>query len=330
MTAIDPAAALFNLSTAYWASRCLHVIAELGVADVLGDAPQTAAELARSTNSDPRALHRVMRALVNHGIFELQEGRFSHNASSRLLRTDAEGSMRPRARLDGLAVHWAAYGALPESLKTGRSGMELVAKQGLFEYLRGHPEDGHIFADAMVSSSFARVRQIVAAYDFRGHRVVADIGGGLGNLLKAVLDTDSQSRGILFDLPKVIEQAQHDADPRISYAGGDFFRDPIPAADLYMLMNVLHDWSDEESIEILRGIRNSAPPGSKVLLLEGVVEEGMTGEMLIDIDVEMLVMTTGRERTLPEWQAVLTGAGLSPQRTLPGGPWNKVIEAVVP
>jgi len=271
-----------------------------------------------------------MRALANHGIFDLKAGLFSHNAASRLLRTNVEGSMRSRALADGLAVHWNAYSALGEGLRTGRPAFELTAKQKLFDYLGAHPEDGHVFAEAMVASSFARIGPVLEAYDFRGSKLIGDIGGGLGHLLTAVLGANPLAKGVLFDLPEVIDQAKSKQDPRIGYVAGDFFRDRIPSCDTYLLMNVLHDWSDAESIEILRNIRAGARPGAKVLVIEGIVEEGSSDALLTDIDIEMFAMTSGRERTRQEWESVLNGAGLSLRRAMPAGPWNKVIESVVP
>ena len=330
MKAINPAETILKLSTAYWVSRCLHITAELGVADVLDDVPQTAAELARKTGADASALHRVMRALAERGIFELKAGFFSHNAASRLLRTNAEGSMRSWAITNGLPVFWNAYGALGDSLKTGRPAIELTAKQKLFDYLGAHPEEARIFAEAMVGSSFAKIGPVLEVYDFRRAELVADIGGGLGHLLAAVLGANLHAKGVLFDRREVIDQAKRKENRRIEYVAGDFFRDRIPPCDIYMLMTVLHDWSDDESIQILRNIRAGARPGAKVLVIEGIVEERSSGDFLIDRDIAMLALTTGRERTRQEWESVLNGAGLSLQRILPAGQWTAVIESVVP
>jgi C-methyltransferase len=154
MSTANPAETLLNLSTAYWASRCLHIAAEVGVADALHDEPETALELAKKTGTDPGALHRVLRALANRGIFELKGGRFSHNDASRLLCTNAEGSMRSRAVIDGLPVHWNAYGALGHSLQTGRPAVESIIKEpNFFAYLGAHPDEARIFAGAMVGKS---------------------------------------------------------------------------------------------------------------------------------------------------------------------------------
>jgi len=178
----------------------------------------------------------------------------------------------------------------------------------------------------MAGKSFAQVGPIVAAYDFSGFGTIGDIGGGLGHMLNGVLERVPRARGVLFDLPQVIGQARRTANPRIDYIGGDFFKDPIPSCDVYMLMTVLHDWSDAESVAILKNIKTSAPRNAKLLILEGVVQPDAHDHFLLDLDIEMLVMTTGRERTRQEWDAVVGGAGLRLARVIPAGPWSSIIE----
>jgi len=316
-----------DLAVAYWASRCLHMVAELGIADVLGDEAQTAEALARASGTNPQALHRVLRSLTNHGVFVHDGERFAHNAASRVLRTDHPGSMRSLTRMMGLKVHWDAYRELDVALRTGQPAISSVVEGGLFGYLRAHPEEGRLFHEAMAGKSFAQIGPITQAYDFSGFRTIGDIGGGLGHLLNAVLERAPQARGVLFDLPQVIEHARRDPNLRISYVSGDFFKNPIPACDAYLMMTVLHDWSDDESIAILKNIKASAPPTAKILILEGVVQPGAREDFLIDLDIEMLVMTTGRERTEKEWSVVVSAAGMRLARVIPAGPWSSILEA---
>jgi hypothetical protein len=325
-----PPKVIQDLAVAYWASRCLHVVAELGIADVLGDEPQTALHLAQASNTHPQALHRVLRALCNHGIFVHDGATFAHNAASRVLRSDAPGSMRSLTRMMGLKVHWDAYRELDAGLRTGQPAISSVVDGGLFGYLQHHPEAGRLFDEAMAGKSFAQVGPIVEAYDFSGFRTIGDIGGGLGHMLNGVLERTPGARGVLFDLPQVIAQARQAANPRIDYIGGDFFKNPIPPCDAYLLMTVLHDWSDEESIAILRNIQARAPRNAKLLILEGVVQPDARDHFLLDLDIEMLVMTTGRERTQQEWDAVIRGAALRLTRVIPAGPWASIIEVDLP
>jgi O-methyltransferase len=324
---IPPPQLIQGLAVAYWGSRCLHVVAELGVADVLGDEPQPAEALARPLGVNAQALHRVLRSLANHGVFTHDGERFAHNAASRALRTDEPGSMRSLARMMGLKMHWDAYRELDVGLRTGRPAIATVVEGGLFGHLRAHPEEARLFHEAMAGKSFAQIGPIIATYDFSGLRTIGDIGGGLGHLLSAVLERAPQARGVLFDLPQVVEHASRNANPRIDYVGGDFFKNPIPACDAYMLMTVLHDWSDDESIAILKNIKANAPRTAKVLILEGVVQPDASNNFLLDLDIEMLVMTTGRERTEKEWRAVVSGAGMQVARVIAAGQWSSIVEA---
>jgi O-methyltransferase domain len=322
-----PAKIVQELAVGYWASRCLHVVAELGVADKLGDAPQTAESLATACGVQAQPLHRVLRSLANHGVFEHDGERFAHNTASRLLRSGAPGSLRSLARMMGLKVHWNAYRELDVAVRTGKPAISEVAEGGFFGYLREHPEEARLFHEAMEGKAFAQVQPVVAVYDFRGFKIIGDIGGGLGHLLYAVLDHAPEARGVLFDLPGVIEQASKRAAPRVTYVGGDFFANPIPPCDAYMMMTVLHDWSDDECVAILKNVKCGAPHTAKVLLIEGVVRPTARNDFLLDLDIEMLVMTTGRERTQSEWNSVLSRAGMRLTRTIPTGPWSSIIEA---
>jgi hypothetical protein len=304
-------------------------VAELGVADVLGDEPQTAQELARATGANPQALHRVLRSLANHGIFVHDGEHFAHNAASRFLRSEQPGSMRSFARMMGLKMHWDAYRELDDAVRTGQPSISAVVDGGLFGYLHAHPQEARLFHEAMAGKSFAQIGPIVANYDFTGFETIGDIGGGLGHLLNAVLERTPRARGVLFDLPQVVEQARRSANPRVSYVGGDFFQDPIPPCDAYMMMTVLHDWSDDQSITILKNIKASAPRGAKVLILEGVVQPDARDNFLLDLDIEMLAMTSGRERTEKEWSTVVSGAGMRLARVIPAGEWSSIVEVAV-
>jgi hypothetical protein len=322
-----PAQAVQQLATAYWTSRCLHIAAELGVADALGDEPETAEAIAHSLGVQPAALRRILRALANHGVFEHDGERFTHNASSRLLRTGVPGSLRSFACMMGLKVHWDAYRELDSALHTGQPPIARVTQGGLFPHLADHPEEARLFNEAMAGKSFSQIDAVTKAYDFSAFETIGDIGGGLGHLLSAVLDTAPRARGVLFDLPEVIARARESNRPSVTYVGGSFFKDPIPPCDAYMMMTVLHDWSDAESIAILKRLRADAPRSAKLLLIEGVVEPTARDNFILDLDIEMLVMTTGRERTRTEWETVLSQAGFLLTRIIPTTTSSSIIEA---
>jgi hypothetical protein len=328
MTEGNPAETILVLSTAYWASRCLHVVAEFGIADALGDEAQTAAALAAKTATNPDALHRILRSLANHGVFVLKDGRFSHNPASRLLRSDDRASMRSLARMMGLDFHWDVYRELSHSLKTGESAASTTMEGDLFAHLRAHPDDGRIFNEAMVGKSFGQIGPVLGAYDFKGFKMIGDIGGGVGHLLAAVLNSAPSAKGMLFDLPEVVAQGRLNPHPRITYVGGDFFKDPIPPCDLYTMMTVIHDWSDADSVAILKNLKANAPPGAKLLLIEAIVDESATGNFPIDLDIEMLAFASGRERTHGQWQRLLESAGFRLVRATPLAGLSGLVEAV--
>ncbi len=322
-----PARTVQKLATAYWASRCLHIVAELGIADRLGEEPQTAETLARAAGVEPGPLHRILRVLASHGIFVHDGERFAHNEASQMLRTDAPGSMRSFARMMGLNVHWDAYRELEVAVRTGEPPIAKVTPGGFFRYLQAHPDEARVFDEAMAGKSALMITRVVQSYDFRAFKTIADVGGGQGHLLYAVLEQATNARGVLFDLPEVIARARARAHPRVDYVGGSFFQDAVPPCDCYMLMAVLHDWSDAESVAILQNMKAKVPGGARLLLIEGVLDPLARDDIRLDLDVEMLVMTTGRERTEAEWRTVLTRGGFRLSRIISAGPLGAIIEA---
>lgn len=327
MSDAEAAMTVMGLATAYWSSRALHVLAEIGVADHLGEEPETAEALAAKLGVNAQPLERLMRSVAGHGVFELRPEGFAHNAASRSLRSDVPGSMRAMARMCGLDFHWDGYRELGKALTSGRPAISEVVEGDLFARLSGHQEEARIFHAAMTGKSFAQIGPALAAYDMSGFKVIGDIGGGLGHLLYAALDKVPSARGVLFDLPGAVAQARERNHPRVSYVGGDFFKDRIPSCDAYLMMTVLHDWSDEEAAQILRNVKADAPDGAKLLVIEGVVGS-RPGDFVTDLDIEMLVMTTGRERTEEEWKAVLKAGGFTLTRIVPTAGICAVIEGV--
>jgi hypothetical protein len=323
----DPGQTLLGLTTAYWVSRCLHVAAELGVADRLHDEPQSAETLAATLGVQAQPLMRVLRCLANHGVFAVEDDLIAHNAASRMLATDARPSLRSLVRMMGLRAHWDAYGELETSVRTGEPGFRAATGGGLFDYLTKHADHARVFDEAMTGKSLGQIGGVLAAYDFSGFKTIGDIGGGAGHLLAAVLQTAPEAQGVLFDLPQVAERAAEAPHPRIRYVGGDFFNDELPVCDAYLMMTVLHDWSDAEAAQILAQIRRAAPPGAKMLLIEAVIGLNPGFDFGKDLDIEMLVMTTGRERTAEEWTRVLAEGGWRLTRIVPARGMSAVVEA---
>lgn len=303
----SPASVVADLAKAHIAARCLHVIASCGVADALGAQAATPAELAAKTGLDADALRRMLRLLAAHGIFAERGDTYVHNEASTLLRADTPGSLRSYVRMTGMPAFWDGFTALEQAARSGQPARSWAA---LLEYFAAHPEESAFFNEAMVAKSRGAVAAVVDAYDFSDLRTIADIGGGRGHLLRAVLERAPSARGILFELPHVIgELGADEHSPRIVLAAGDFFADGLPAADAYLLMDLLHDWTDADAARILAGIRRAAPDGARVLIVETLVAEAPGPQFGKTLDIIMLAITGGRERTPSEHSALLQSAG---------------------
>ena len=323
----NPFATVQGIAGGYCLSRCLHVVADLGVADALDATPRTAADLAAVVGVDPGALERVLRLLAAHGVFEVRSNAFAHPAASRLLREDHPQSMRAFARLFGLPLNWALFGAFGEAVRTGHPAVAAVHPEGFWGYLAQHPEEGRVFNQAMADKARAAVGGILAAYDFAAFGSIGDIGGGSGHLLRAVLDHTPEATGVLFDLPHVIAEASALASDRLVLQAGDFFRDPLPHCDAYLLMEIIHDWEDVQAVAILRAVRAAAPAHAKVLLIETLVPEEPGPDWAKMLDIHMLALLGGRQRTRGEYAALLDQAGLVFAREIETGAGISVLEA---
>ena len=320
----DPARLVADLARAQVAARCLHVIADCGAADAVGAAGATPAEIAAHTGLDTDALARMLRLLAAHGIFAHgPEGRYMHSPASLLLRSDAAGSLRSYVRMNGMAVLWDRFKDLGRTALTGRPQHDWAS---LVDYLAAHPEQSAIFNEAMVSKSRTVLPAVAAAYAFAGFDTIVDVGGGRGHLLKAILDSAPQAKGILFELEHVIADAM--SAPRLERATGNFFTDPLPAADAYLLMDVLHDWNDADAARIVRAVRSAAQPEAKLLIVETLVPELPGLHFGKTLDISMLAVTGGRERTEAQYRALLAAAGFRLTRVVPTASHYSIVEAV--
>jgi len=309
--------------------HCLTTVANFNVADALGDTPRTAAELAADTGADPEALRRMLRLLAAHGVFACSEDRFAHTPASQLLRADHPHSMA------GFVAAWTSpviaehLGYFDYVLRTGKPAPYKVNPGGFFAVLQADPEFGRLFNVAMASKANLQIASITAAYDFSDRKTIADIGGGLGHLLRAVLDTAPQAAGVLFDLPPVIEHAAAAAATgRLSLRAGDFFTDPLPAADTYLIMDVIHDWDDDQAAALLSAVRKAAPPQARVLVIETILADVPGPDWSKIMDMIMLSFTGGRQRSRGEHEQLLDKAGFRLERVIPTMADVSILEAV--
>jgi hypothetical protein len=305
----QPHEQLWRLATAAVVARSLQVAAELGVADHVGDAPVSVKELAAACEADAGALDRVLLLLSAHGVFERKGDGFGHTDVSRLLCSDHPMSMRAFPRMMGMASFRDSFSQLEHSVRTGRPAFDLIDGEGVFAHLQRHPEEARIFGASMTARAAADIGALLDAYDFTRFATIADIGGGNGHLLRAVLDAVPDANGILFDLPSVVESIDIDT-PRLVLHAGDFFADALPSADAYILMEVIHDWDDPQAAAILSAVSRAASPGATVLVIEAVLDDRHVDPVVHTLDVIMLAITGGRERTQAQLSQLLDSADL--------------------
>jgi hypothetical protein len=306
----------------------LASVARFSVADALDDTPRTAEELAEVTGANPGALGRVLRLLAAHGVFAVSEDRFTHTGASRMLRSDHPQSWRDFVATFGTERTAKQLGNFDYSLQSGLPAANKVNPDGFFAILQSDPEAGRVFDAAMVSKSRIQVASVLAAYDFSDCATIADVGGGRGQLLQAVVAATERTTGILFDLPPVIEYAAEIASDRLTLQAGDFFQDPLPVCDTYILMDVIHDWDVERATAILAAVRKAAPPHARLLLVESIIPDDPRPDWSKAMDVMMLVLTGGRQRTRREHESLLQACGFRLERVIPTASDMSIIEAV--
>ena len=315
---LPPTARLFTLAMAHVVPRALHVVAELDIAAHLDDEARDCVALAAAsdTGAQPDKLRRLMLLLAAHGVFSTPDGRhFRHTEVSRLLRADHPQSMRDFVLVQGRMSRWKAIGELKHTVLTGETGVRKALGMEIFEWNAHDPEEGAIFDRAMRAKARGDVAATLEAYDFSNAGQVVDIGGGAGHLIDAI-SRQTGRRGILFDLPHVGERLRR-ADLPFDVATGDFFSDPLPAGDTYLLMHVLHDWSDDDAQKILAAVRTTAPPGARLLVIEMLMPEESIPHPARELDLLMMSVTGGRERTQPEFAELMASSGWRFQRLIP-------------
>lgn len=331
MTQSTPQDQLTRMITGYWISQLVYTAAELSLADLVAEHPRTADELATATQTHPGALYRLLRALASVGVFsEGEGGRFSLTPLAELLRTDVPGSQRA-AVLMMVGQFYEAWGNVLGSVRSGRPAFELLHGQRFFEFLGEHPDQARIFDDAMTAFNDRKSRAVLDAYDFSSVSVLADIGGGNGENLAATLRRFPAMRGVLFDLPDVVEEAvvsESGLEDRCQVIGGSFLESVPEGADAYLLRHIVHNWDDEHAVTILQNVRRTIDDRGKLLVVERVIPPGnepMFGKLT---DMTMLVVHGGKERTDEEYRRLFESAGFRLTRVVTTALDVSVIEGV--
>lgn len=313
-------AQLFDLINGYRVTQAINVAARLGVADALQDGPRTAAELATKLGVAARPLHRLLRALASEGLFrEDAEQRFELTPLAELLRGDVSGSLRHWAIAQGSQWMWRAWANLEYSIRTGKTAFADVYGEEFFDYCATHREVESEFDAGQTCTAEGVAKAILDAYDFRPFRKIVDVGGGTGRLLNAVLKQNPDAEGILMDRPTVVKNAVLDPQlgPRVSVLGGDFFESVPADGDCYLMRRIIHDWDDDCSLRILNNIKRVMRPGAKIVLVEFVLAAGNEKSIAKFIDVNLMVLFGGQERSEAEFAQLFRRAGFRLSRLNP-------------
>ena len=332
---LPPQLYLFELSTALWTAQCLHAIARIGVAEHLSGGAATAEQLAARSDLHAPSLYRVLRMLCGYGIFcEDEQRRFRLSRIGEKLLHGVPGSARAMLVYNGRRWQTEPYAEIEYTLRTGRPSFEHVLGSPFFDYASAHPDVASDFDRAMTSVAQLHTSAVLGAYDFRSIGVLADVGGGNGLLLSAILAGNPRLQGILFDVPRVVDQAV----PQLEAAGvekrcvvraGDFFQSVPAGADAYMMSHILHDWDDDRCLAILRTCRSNMARDARLLVIDVIIapcdNRFDQGKLT---DMQMLFVLTGRERTEPEFRDLLSSAGFVVRRVIRTAAPECIIEAV--
>ena len=330
---VPPPVAMMRMITGYWVTQAIGVVSRLGIPDQLRHGPRPSDELARAVGADPEAVYRLLRFLASLGIFvEVAPGSFGLTPLGETLRSDAPGSVRSFAIMHTVPAHWLPWGRLHESVVSCGPVAHEVLGMELFDWYAQHPEEAAFFNAAMGDLSALAASELTRVYDFSGVETVMDVGGAHGVLLAAVLRANPAARGVLFDLPHVIETAggglaAGGLAKRCELASGDFFEAVPEGADLHLLKQVLHDWDDERAARILGNCHRALRPGGKVVAVEMVIPPDNQPSPAQAMDINMLVLLGGRERTEEQYRRLFDTTGFRLERIIPTQSAFSVIEA---
>jgi hypothetical protein len=336
----SPASAIATrLAMGYIASQAMIVATKLGIADLLSKGALTSGEIARSTETQPGTIHRLLRALAAFDIVrDLGSGRFELTPVGDCLRVDSPNSVRPLVLLFGSESFWQTFASLDACIKTGQNAYQILhGLESSFAYYEKHPDVARVFDDAMSAGSALIGATAARTYDFSGIGRVVDVGGGHGKVLASILKANPNLRGTLFDLPRVAEGAsallaKEGVADRCESVGGDMFASVPAGGDVYLLSHVIHDWDDAHAVKVLQVCRRAMAPMAKLLILDRVMPERIDPNPIVQgnvmLDLRMLVGTVGgRERTTEEFKSLLNAADLRLTRVIPTPAPVSIVEA---
>lgn len=328
-----PHARLIQMATGFLPARALYAAAELGLADHLAEGPSLPDELANATGTDAASLHRLMRALVHWDVLSMEDdGRFSLTPLGEALRSDAPGAARASIRTVAGDGFWNAVQKLPHTLEDGEPGFEKAFDTSWFEYLADHAEESSRFNEMMIGFHGAEPPAVAEAYDFSDVGTVVDVGGGIGNMLATIFEHYPDTDGVLFDLSRVVREArplleERGIVDRVTCEAGSFFEEIPEGEDAYILSHILHDWPKDRCLTILRNCRDAMGADGRLLIVEMVLPDDGSAHPGYELDMVMLTLTGGRERTEEDYDALLDEAGFELERVVPTDSPVSVVEA---
>jgi hypothetical protein len=331
---LPPPVVMLQMIQGFWVSRAIYVAAELRIADLVDDEPKTAEALAKATGTHAPSLYRVLRALASVGVFsEDAEGRFALTPVAATLRSNQPGSLREFAMVELAADHYPAWEAVLDSVKTGEVAFHRVFGMDAWAHRAENREHGELFDKAMASFGNVVNQTVVESYDFSQFSNVVDVGGGDGSLLTGLLKAHPGMKGLLLDLPQVIPGAERYLEAqgltdRCEVVAQDFLHSVRAGADAYVLKWIVHDWNDDDSTTILKNCHRAMRKDSKLLVVEAIIPPGNQPSFHKFMDLNMMVMLGGRERTEPEYRSLLEAAGFELTAVTPTQTEMMVIEGM--
>jgi ubiquinone/menaquinone biosynthesis C-methylase UbiE len=314
-------------------SKAIYCVAKLNIADTLAaHGPMNCSALAAKSSAHEESLYRLMRALASIGIFrEDENGNFLLTPMAECLRDDSPDSVKAMALGVG-NVWFKAYSELLYPIETGKGGFEYAIGMPVFEYLTANPEEGKIFDRMMTDIHGGETQPMIDDYDFSSFKTIVDVGGGNGEVITSILKRHEEVKGILFDLPEVINRARQNItstglNDRCQLDTGNFFESVSKGGDAYIMRHIIHDWCDKDAVTILSNCRKAMNPGGKVLVVEAVIQEGNEPSPFKLLDITML-MVGGKERTKKQFENIFSQAGLKLNRVVPFQNDLSVVEGV--
>lgn len=334
MSTPAPHETLFQIMQGMWVSQIASAFTQLGIPDLIAAGKQDLDALAKESGANAQALHRLMRGAQTIGLcVESAPKQFELTPVGATLRANVPGSMRDLVLAETAPGHWLPWGRLADSVRTGKPMTTETLGTDAWTYYAKNPEEGQCFARGMGNISAIAAEHVAAVYDPSSATRIVDVGGSEGVMLRGLLRRAPNARGVLFDRADIIEYAKtavaaKEFSDRIELVGGDFFKEVPAGGDLYILKHILHDWSDEECEAIVKNVHRASAPNGKLLIIEMLLPDQPQPSPASLMDLNMMVMVGGRERTEGEFRELLERCGYTLARVLPTAGTFNVLEAV--